>query len=582
MAQQEPHDDSIRRRREALFGAKSAAQWVREQARRSPYLVIAVSLNLVLVGAATLLQLGREERRAVGAPIDIGGIREKEAEKEPEAEKPKTDIFDTKDAPANLAEDPDESAPVDESPFVMPIDFTDSTRDETTGGDEPGTVKGNSDSPYVGLDGSGVIDVLGPGSSGSKRGGGGPGSGGNGPGGLENLRAKNRRKAPKPTEEAVMAGLSWLARHQAEDGSWSADAFDARCQGGSACEGKGYPEHQVGLTGLALLAFLGAGYDDRSSATWTDPVSKRVVRAGTVVKRGLKWLRDAQDDAGSFVRGGNKWGYNHAIATLAMAEAYGLSRTPQWRDSAQKAVDDLLAGQNSAPGGTGLLGWRYRPHDGESDISVTGWCVMALKSAEIAGLQVPRGAMEGAFQFCREVTDEATGHVGYLRREDAGQQVKAPGKNEDYQNHPALAAVGMLVRTFTQHDVEDPVLESSARLLLQDPPTWSKPRKTNDFYYWYAGSLALNQFDGPDSPRAGKGRYWKPWNDHLVKALVDNQVRSDRLCQDGSWDADDRWGFEGGRVYATAINVLTFEVYYRYGNAFGLTRRARGEASRPK
>ena len=37
----------------------------------------------------------------------------------------------------------------------------------------------------------------------------------------------------------------------------------------------------------------------------------------------------------------------------------------------------------------------------------------------------------------------------------------------------------------------------------------------------------------------------------------------------GSWEPIDRWGGEGGRVYATAINALTLEVYYRYANVFG-------------
>jgi hypothetical protein len=564
-------DDSMHRRRDALFGAKSATDWIREQARRSPYLVIAVSLNLLLVGAATMLQLGREERRQDLAPF-VGKFREPEVARAPEPEPEKPDVFG-KDAPVVDLAEPEDRTLVEEPAFEMPPDFAPSDKDESPGGDEPGTVLGSDTDSLLGGLGAGWSSI-GVGGGGSRSGdGSGPGGRGTGPGGNERLQRRKISSPSKVTEAAVLAGLQWLARHQSEDGSWSADAFDERCYGGAPCDGKGYPEHHVGLTGLALLAFLGAGHDDRSVATWTDPVTGKPTRAGDVVKRGLKWLRSTQDDQGSFSASSGKWGYNHSIATLAMAEAFGLSRLPQWKESAQLAVASLLGGQSSAPGASGLLGWRYRPRDGESDISVTGWCVMALKSAELAGLDVPRGALEGAYEFCREVTDEASGQVGYLRREDAGQQVKAAGKNEDFQNHPALAAVGMLVRTFTRHDVDDPMLEAAARLLAKDLPQWSKPRKSIDFYYWYAGSLALNQFDGPDSPRAGAGRYWKPWNESLVKALVDNQVRNAHLCQDGSWESDDRWGFEGGRVYATAINVLTFEVYYRYGNAFGVARK---------
>src|SRR5262245_15578322 len=194
---------------------------------------------------------------------------------------------------------------------------------------------------------------------------------------------------------------------------------------------------------------------------------------------------------------------------------------------------------------------------------------MALKSADLAGLRCPQGSMDGAMLFFDEVTDKASGKVGYTRREEAGQQVKSPGKNDDYQNHPALTAVAMCVRTFAQHDLDDPMLEAGAKLLVADLPAWSKQKRSNDFYYWYDGSLALNQLDGPDSPRANRGTYWTPWNQAMTKALLETQTKNEKLCQDGSWDADDRWGFEGGRVYATAINALTFEVYYRYPNVFG-------------
>jgi hypothetical protein len=100
---------------------------------------------------------------------------------------------------------------------------------------------------------------------------------------------------------------------------------------------------------------------------------------------------------------------------------------------------------------------------------------------------------------------------------------------------------------------------------VQDLPQW-KPNKI-DFYYWYYASLALFQYDGPDGP------YWKKWNEPMKNALVPNQRSKKDGCPDGSWDPEtERWGFEGGRVYATAINALTLEVYYRYP-VFGGTRK---------
>jgi hypothetical protein len=58
----------------------------------------------------------------------------------------------------------------------------------------------------------------------------------------------------------------------------------------------------------------------------------------------------------------------------------------------------------------------------------------------------------------------------------------------------------------------------------------------------------------------------------MKNALVPHQHTGKDGCRNGSWNPEvDRWGFEGGRVYATAINALTLEVYYRYANVFGVS-----------
>ena len=198
---------------------------------------------------------------------------------------------------------------------------------------------------------------------------------------------------------------------------------------------------------------------------------------------------------------------------------------------------------------------------------------MALKSAELAGLTIAQDSLQGAYNYCAEVTDRTTGHAGYLTREDAGRPVKS-NKNADFLGHPAMAAVGMCVRSFVKHDVNDPMLEAGAKLLARDLPVWNKQKKSNDFYYWYYGSLALNQYDGPESPRPGKGQYWKDWEGRSAR-------RSSRTKPTIRASAPTAHGTAtivgvidgGGRVYATAINTLTFEVYYRYANAFGTVKK---------
>lgn len=95
-------------------------------------------------------------------------------------------------------------------------------------------------------------------------------------------------------------------------------------------------------------------------------------------------------------------------------------------------------------------------------------------------------------------------------------------------------------------------------------PVWDKEKKTND-YYWYYGTYALIHRYEQDSPKSTAD--WKIWNAAMRKALVEHQSSENDGCARGSWGADDRWGFEGGRIYATALNALTLEVCYRFSTA---------------
>ncbi len=131
-----------------------------------------------------------------------------------------------------------------------------------------------------------------------------------------------------------------------------------------------------------------------------------------------------------------------------------------------------------------------------------------------------------------------------------------------------MTAVGLLCRIYIDKNEGDAMLEKHAKLIVKDPPTWDETKakeKTIDSYYWYYATLALFLYkDGAGA------KYWKAWNESMKDALCNHQkIRKDG-CADGSWDpALDRWGFAGGRVYMTAINVLTLEVYYRYESVFG-------------
>ena len=139
--------------------------------------------------------------------------------------------------------------------------------------------------------------------------------------GGNNISRRQRGKGGGPaTQRAVNWALEWLARHQDPEGFWDCDGFDLNCSQ-NRCKGRGRALNDPGITGLALLAFLGAG-----NTTHEGPHRK-------VVKRGIRYLCDIQDpeDGCLTSKEGEHYMYNHAIACLALSEAYGLSCWPVLR-----------------------------------------------------------------------------------------------------------------------------------------------------------------------------------------------------------------------------------------------------------
>lgn len=348
----------------------------------------------------------------------------------------------------------------------------------------------------------------------------------------------------KETESAVTAGLRWLKAHQDPNGHWDADNFTAQCKGGT-CHGLGKEWTDMGQTGLAVLAFLGAGNTHRTG-TYKEQV-----------RNALKYMKENQSPDGCFgpQAKDTHYMYNHAIAALAMVEAYEVSgKSPLLKASAQAGIDYLINAQN--PG----LAWRYQAQSGDNDSSVSGWAVMALKSAKVAGLNVPSESFEGARNWFDSVTDDSYYRAGYMKRGDSGSRLV--GLEGKFAPSEAMTAVAMTSRVFMgEEPTKSQYIKGGAQLLSQNLPEWEdgegKAESKIDFYYWYYGTMAMFQVGGES---------WKAWNGKMKKALVDSQKT--KGCEDGSWEPIDAWSSEAGRVYATAINILSLEIYYRYEKVF--------------
>jgi len=533
---------------------------VRRATRNSPWLVIAVMLHAILFAALSIVYVTRALAAKEERPIKVE-VRSRPPTADVEALAPPEPMVKRDEVPPDR---PVELVPDDRDAFFLPSDSTEAPDPYREVGDPDAL----SDLPH----GSAISSTaIGPG---------GPGQRGSGPTAFYGSRntagfvdGGGGRPAPEVfhTEKAVLEGLRWLLRHQDENGSWSAATLREHCSAEAPCtpaEADRSPAYDPGLTGLALLTFLGHGLTQESKAIITDTAMGRTHVTGEAVGRGLRWLIGEIGPDGSFENYAGSL-YNEAIGALALAEAYGISGNKTLRQPAQRMIDHLVAAQKTNPTGSGRWGWRYTPGgDAVADMSVTGWVVMALKSARMSGLRVPQDALDGALQFSHWVTGE-DGLVGYVDPAAAGQPVSGHDDHFDY-HVGTMSALGMLTRAFVAHDIEDPFLELAAARIVQDLPAVGAEGLSIDYYYWYYATLALNQLDGPDSPRH-TGRYWNPWNEAMQAALLglqDSNAERD-VCSRGGWLRPDRWSYAGGPIYSTALNVLTLEVYYRYPNAFG-------------
>jgi hypothetical protein len=342
------------------------------------------------------------------------------------------------------------------------------------------------------------------------------------------------------TEQAVALALDWIVRQQQKPGLWSLE--------GPYADG-GNQENQLAATAMALMALQGAGTTDQSGR-----------HAGSVA-RGWEALLDRQRPDGTFDTGSmpdQHAMYAHAQATIAICEASALAADPGRRrrlgEAAERAVGYAITAQ--MPDG----GWRYglpgRGGEDKGDMSVTGWFLMALKSAEMAGIVVPPSvyARLTAFLDAVEMTESSGICVDDKGVPTGGYGYQISPNQKVFIYRPALTAEGLLCRQHLGWDRDDPRMAAGVAGLLERSPISFRSRGRN-VYAWYYQTQVFHNVGG---------EAWERWNGVMRSALPKEQVKQGR--EKGSWDTTyDQWGSTaGGRLYMTTLLSLMLESYYRH------------------
>ena len=287
-------------------------------------------------------------------------------------------------------------------------------------------------------------------------------------------------------EDAINRALKYLARIQRKDGGWGTGA----------------------TTAVALMAFMLQGHFPKYG------------KYGKTVDRALQWMLKKSRDGGGYF-GGNM--YQHALATLALSEIWGMSDRDEIRDALKLAVRIILRSQNTQGG------WRYQPFPSGADISVTVMQIVALNSAKEAGMYVPQKTMDRAIAYVRGCQVEFTGgfSYGYGGRSDSFSATCAGTASlllagVEAKTRPVQSGLGYLFR-YPAHKFQD------------------------TRYYYYAHYYAIQAMY-----QAGE-RYYQKWYPKIHDGLLKRQR------MDGSWQ-----GGVGGGQFSTCLAVLILGVPYRF------------------
>ena len=307
--------------------------------------------------------------------------------------------------------------------------------------------------------------------------------------------------------------LAFLAKEQQTDGCWARE-------GGSRTQ-----RNVTGITSLAMMAFLAKGH-----TPGVGPYSE-------VLNKGVDFILASQQPNGMLVRGDSGHGpmYSHNISTLMLSEVSGMVDPPRQAKIdvvLPKALKAILSAQQMQKDERNTGGWRYQIDSRDSDISCTGWAIMALRSARNNGATVPKDAIEKGLEYIMNCRDRG-GSGGF-----AYQPGGAPGWG---RTGTALLCLELCGRHRDRY-----ALMAGKWVLDHLPRNLGEGEHFSyALYYCAQGTFQL----GDD--------YW----DRFAAQMYDIMLRAQE--KDGGWPLAGGSDGEGGRYYSTSMAVLAMSVSYR-------------------
>jgi len=320
------------------------------------------------------------------------------------------------------------------------------------------------------------------------------------------------------TDIAVDKAIAFLVSKQREDGAIVDKGIDTT------------------MTALAIMSMASVGVQP------SDPTAE-----GQAMKKALAFVLqdDRVDEKGYY---GNKDGsrmYGHGIITLMLTEMIGMGTTAEQdrliHDRCQKAIDVILSSQKEKKATHNRGGWRYNPNATDSDLSVSVWQLMALRSAKNDGLQVPGSAIRDAVEYLKRSYSSPLDENGLPEKKAGGFSY------EPHQNNPTftMTAAGLLAMQVCG-EYESPLVAGAADWLLAHPPKWNERFCSYGTYYYAQGMYQRG------------GEHAKTAQQLVQEMLLAKQAG------DGSWLAENGSEQGHGAVYATSLSVLSLSVKYHY------------------